>query len=435
MKKIIFLLLVAVATSVSCVAQPGRDTIQWLTESSFDLRTTRPDVKIEGIPFAMILRNVEMVLVGEATHGTKEFAEIKHRLFRYLVEELGFRYFFIEADFTAGLAVDQYICGNGGDPVDVLKGLRFFHIVNKEGLALIKWMKSFNETKSASEKIRFFGIDCSISDDALRQLKDYFRRVDSVFYQEMKGIKLRNHRPELYTTKYRTLTLSRDTIEILKNRLTTNKTLYTDASSQINYKIALRLVEVLSHSFEIDQSDNGYGKREQFMAANVDWVLNEIDPGPEKAFLWAHNAHVKYSDMTEAKTGKWAGSSLGKILKNQLNGKVYAIGLDFNQGSFIANEIKQGIIGKRVWTVDQAPENTFPYFLSKTNMEALFMDFHSFQNENVVSWLKNKSVRSHDIGGAYYPDSDSLFRPYALLESFDGLIFINDTHEITLDLH
>jgi erythromycin esterase len=177
MNKIAILVLVALATTKASLAQQGKDTIQWLTESSYDLQTTNPDLKIEGIPFEKIFGDVEMVLVGEATHGTKEFAEIKHRLFRYLVENLGFRYFFIEADFTAGLAVDQYICGDGGDPVDVLKGLRYYHVVNKEGLALITWMKSFNETKSASEKIRFFGIDCTISDNALTQLKNYrFRR-------------------------------------------------------------------------------------------------------------------------------------------------------------------------------------------------------------------------------------------------------------------
>jgi erythromycin esterase-like protein len=251
----------------------------------------------------------------------------------------------------------------------------------------------------------------------------------------MKGMKVRNHRPELPGI-YRMLTLSRDTIEILKNRLTTNKTSYIEASSQSEYEVALRLVEVLSQSFEIGQSDEGYGysKREQGMAANVEWALNEIDPGPEKAFLWAHNEHVMYGDITE-RSGKLVGTSLGKILKNKLNGKVYSIGLHFNQGSFIANEIKQDTIVKRVWTVDEVSQNRFPYLLSKTNMDALFMDFHSFQNKNVVSWLTDNRVRGYSVGGAYYPDYPAYnSRSYPLLDCFDGLIFINDTHEITLDL-
>jgi hypothetical protein len=60
------------------------------------------------------------------------------------------------------------------------------------------------------------------------------------------------------------------------------------------------------------------------------------------------------------------------------------------------------------------------------------LDFHSFQNENVIAWLKDKTVRGYSVGGAYFPPDR--FRSYSLLDSFDGLIFINDTHEVTLDL-
>lgn len=109
--KIIVFVFIALATTTATLAQSDADTVRWLTQSSFDLQTTDPESEIEGIPFEEIFADVDMVLVGEATHGTKEFAEIKHRLFRYLAENLGFRYFFVEADFAAGLAVDRYICG------------------------------------------------------------------------------------------------------------------------------------------------------------------------------------------------------------------------------------------------------------------------------------------------------------------------------------
>ena len=85
--------------------------------------------------------------------------------------------------------------------------------------------------------------------------------------------------------------------------------------------------------------------------------------------------------------------------------------------------------------MDEVPGNRFLYLLSRTNMEALFMDFHSFQNKNVVSWLRDNRVTGYSVGGAYYPEHPSYnSRTYPLLECFDGLIFVNDTHEITLDL-
>lgn len=436
MNAIALVLFVLITTSGTSVAQTGKDTIQWLTESSYDLQTTNPYSKITDIPFYTILENVEMVLVGEATHGTKEFAEIKHRLFRHLVENLGFRYFFVEADFAAGLLVDQYICGKGGDAVDVLKGLRFFHIVNEEGLELIKWMKSHNETKSPNEKIRFFGIDCQTSENAFTQLKGYFHRVDSAFSKVINGIRLENHRPTgrlgVLDRKYPVLTLSQDTILILKDRLLANKAIYLKASSEMEYKIAQRLLEVLLQSSEIIEGNYNYHKREESMAANIVWALDEIDPQREKAFLWAHNHHVMYGEITEAKTGKSLGT-LGNLLRDMLDRKVYSIGIEFNQGSFVASEIQRDTIVKRVWTVSKAPRNTFPYLLSRTCREVLFMDFHSFQNEELVMWLRRDPVKGHNITAVYYPAYR--FRPYFWLQKFDGLIFINKTHEITLDFH
>jgi erythromycin esterase len=433
MKPIAILLLVGVSTTGICVGQVRMDTVQWLTESSFDLQTSNPDAKIEGVPFEKIFADVKMVMVGEATHGTKEFAEMKDRLFRYLVENMGFRYFFVEADFTAGLAVDRYICGEGGDPVDVLKGLRFYHIVNKEGLALITWMKSFNETKGAGDKIRFFGMDCTISADALAELKDYFRRVDTEFYDVVKAMNVRNHRPDL-PKLYRMESLSRDTIQLFQARLATYKTRYVDASSEMDYKIAVRFGEALSQSFEISQAEATYAKREEFMAANVEWVLNEIEPGPKKAFLWAHNDHVMYGNIMEG-SGKLVGSSLGTHIKNSLDGKVYSVGQYFNYGSFVANEIKKDSTIKRVWHVDENPDNRFLYLMSRTNMDALFMDFHSIHNTKLVSWLRDNRVSGYDVGGAYYPTNPSYnSSAYPLLKCFDGLIFVNCTHGITLEL-
>lgn len=297
------------------------------------------------------------------------------------------------------------------------------------------WMKSFNERKSPSEQIRFFGIDSQASEHAFAQLKTYFRRVDSLFYAQIDGIKPANHQAVsqmgILDKKYMALTLSADTIRMLEDRLLSHEARYTEASSKTEYTIALRLAEVLLQSSEIIEGHYDYQKREESMVANVTWGLDEIDPDGEKAFLWAHNAHVMYSEITEAGTGRSFGT-LGNMLKKKLNGKVYSIGLDFNQGSFIANEIKRDTIVKRVWTVDEAPKNTFPYLLSKTDMKVLFMDFNSIHNDDMTAWLKEKGVRSHDIGAVYYPAYR--FRRYMLSKNFDGLIFIDETHEITLDL-
>ena len=41
-------------------------------------------------PFKSILNEVNVIGLGEATHGTREFYQMKHRLLRFLVQEMNF---------------------------------------------------------------------------------------------------------------------------------------------------------------------------------------------------------------------------------------------------------------------------------------------------------------------------------------------------------
>jgi hypothetical protein len=153
---------------------------------------------------------------------------------------------------------------------------------------------------------------------------------------------------------------------------------------------------------KINTSDDDYRKREESMAANVDWILNEFAPINEKAFLWAHNEHVMYSNITNGRTGESFGT-LGSMIRGIVHNKVYSIGFDFNRGSFIANEVKYDTIIKKVWTLDGVKPNEFPHLLSMTGKRVLFMDFKSIENRDLLSWLNENRLRGHGIGGVYYP--------------------------------
>lgn len=115
---------------------------------------------------------------------------------------------------------------------------------------------------------------------------------------------------------------------------------------------------------------------------------------PEKSFAWAHNLHVMYAKITDATDGSSSGT-FGERLRTMFKDRVYSIGLEFNEGSFVANEIRKDTIIKKTWVVDAAPRNTFPYFLSTTNMNVVFMNFSTLQNESLAGWLSRNPIRGH----------------------------------------
>ena len=52
-----------------------------------------PELNHDDLQPLSYLGSSRIVGLGEATHGTKEFFQLKHRIFKYLVENHGFKIF------------------------------------------------------------------------------------------------------------------------------------------------------------------------------------------------------------------------------------------------------------------------------------------------------------------------------------------------------
>ncbi|PLX04397.1 MAG: hypothetical protein C0594_09265, partial [Marinilabiliales bacterium] len=75
-----------------------------------NLQTIHPDSLYTDLKFLdNVLNNKAIIGVGESTHGTSEFTIMRHRLFRYLVENFGFNTFFLEADYSGCRNINRYI--------------------------------------------------------------------------------------------------------------------------------------------------------------------------------------------------------------------------------------------------------------------------------------------------------------------------------------
>jgi erythromycin esterase-like protein len=63
-----------------------------------------------------LVGDARVVLLGEASHGTREFYELRAELTARLVAEHGFRGVAVEADWPAAARVNRYVQGAGDDP-------------------------------------------------------------------------------------------------------------------------------------------------------------------------------------------------------------------------------------------------------------------------------------------------------------------------------
>jgi erythromycin esterase-like protein len=109
--------------------------------------------------FGRAVGDARIVALGEASHGTREFFQMKHRLLEYLVREKGFTVLAIEANWPESLAVDRYIKSGEGDPKAAIKEMYFWTWGTQEVLDLIEWMRAFNKAPGDHPILTFTSFD------------------------------------------------------------------------------------------------------------------------------------------------------------------------------------------------------------------------------------------------------------------------------------
>src|SRR5262245_54831256 len=133
-----------------------------------------------------LVGDAHIVSLGEGTHGTREFFQMKHRNTRYLASEMGFSVFAIEANMPEAYRVNDYVLTGRGDPKELLKGMYFWTWNTQEVLDMILWMRDFNA--SGKGRIQFTGFDMQTSTVATQIARDFVAKAEPPYLAELGGI-------------------------------------------------------------------------------------------------------------------------------------------------------------------------------------------------------------------------------------------------------
>jgi erythromycin esterase-like protein len=109
--------------------------------------------------------NASFVLIGEATHGTHEFYELRAQLTRRLIEEHGFNAVVVEANWPDTARVNKYVRGEGQDKSadEALSGYKEFPNWmwrNTDVRDFVSWLRVWNTALPAgTARTGFYGMD------------------------------------------------------------------------------------------------------------------------------------------------------------------------------------------------------------------------------------------------------------------------------------
>ena len=385
-----------------------------------------------------VFQDVSLVGLGEATHGTHEFFAMKDRLVKFLIEELGFTTFALEASYPECARINEYVLGGGGDLPELLTAQGTWIWDTEEMTATIEWIRQYNQTASPSEKVRFVGVDVGPPSSATAFLTDFFHlflpahaeRADSVL---MVAEKLERayveHRTSLDTLtveeRENLVELGRELATIIEARrldLLGKMTAYEYTHALMHARVVAQFIAGATAPYRpTDPMQSWRGLRERAMADNTLFLLRSRPESP--MMLWAHNAHVWKS--TSATSNGPTIEFMGTILGRNLADRYYALGLTFGSGSFQASG-EEGRLEE--FAIDSVEAGSIEAALARTTAENFFLDLRSGRDvAGVMAWLEIPRPMQL-IGATYYPSRRNPYMvPTVLARDFDGLVFISTT--------
>lgn len=165
----------------------GTLPVVWIRKHAIPLTTVEAG---HGFQDMQALRKAvggaSIVALGEATHGTREFFQLKHRMIEFLASQKGFTIFSIEANMPEAYRLNDFVLNGKGDPKELLKGMYFWTWNTEEVLNLILWMREFNQ--SGKGRMEFTGFDMQTPTVSMEIVRKFVQQYDSPYLDTVNRI-------------------------------------------------------------------------------------------------------------------------------------------------------------------------------------------------------------------------------------------------------
>ncbi|CAH0120463.1 hypothetical protein PAE9249_02982 [Paenibacillus sp. CECT 9249] len=412
----------------------------WMRENANPIASvpTRDKDEFADLQFLKpLLQNQRIVMLGESSHGVKEFNSVKARLVRFLHQELGFDVVAFESGWADAYAVNAQATSLSG--LEMMKKSIFPVWHTKEVQSLFEYIRKQAET---DHPLELAGVDMQPMNAFTDYIKKWLAEVDkkqaekwnklednysdAVYSPELTWDELKKKRPE-WIQGYEEL---KKFVRLRRVELSAARPDRPELASILERAIDER-IRVLNDfaeartwlysqdekTFEIPTSvnDNFNYIRDLAMAEHLTWLAEEMYPD-KKIIVWGHNYHLRKQNTSVQDDLLYMGlpmPTLGELLPDRLKDQVYSVGLYMYQGETASNT--------REAVKVQSPHDpgSLEAIMKLAGRDAVFVDM-KHQRPNVGNaWMftPRKSL--------YWGMLEETFVPR---NQYDGIIWIDTAH-------
>ena len=162
------------------LAQQNESPADWVRSRAIRLTTAEAGHGFADLQaLQRVVGNARIVSLGEATHGSREFFQLKHRILEFLATQMGFSIFSIEANMPEAYRLNDYVLNGTGDPAQLLRGMYFWTWDTEEVLTMIQWMRAFNQ--SGKGRVQFTGFDMQTPTVAAENVRTFVAKHEPAY--------------------------------------------------------------------------------------------------------------------------------------------------------------------------------------------------------------------------------------------------------------
>ncbi|MFD7704821.1 erythromycin esterase family protein [Streptomyces caelestis] len=310
------------------------------------MRTTEPSGGFEDLnPFGKAVGDAVVVGIGEAAHGSQDFVTFRDRAFRYLVEENGFRSFVLEANWSAGARLDDYLLTGRGDPARIMsEEFQNAHLLlHSQGyLDMVRWMRAYN-VAHPDDPVRFAGDDNGYAGPELYdRVVDHVRRAHPDLLPAVTEL-YRGLRPTLSVDEWMHAAVTAPLDERRAKAERTGRVLELlrarkPAGTNEDHAWAVQhatVIDQVARMYAFNLADpriapQAMAYRDTVMAENTLWWHRHTG---HRVVLGGHNSHLYTTSSTPT-----LPTTQGAVLRQRLGDGYLAVGLSFDRGAVHATE-------------------------------------------------------------------------------------------------
>ena len=303
-------------------------------------------LKLETIldldPLIEMLSGSQLVLLGEASHGTHEFYTWRAAITKRLVEEHGFNFIAVEGDWPDFYRVNRYVKhyeNSHKSAVEVLRGFNRWPTwmwANWEIEGLVRWLHTYNENLPAQQRVGIYGLDVYSLWESMEAIMDYLQGHDpSLIPAAQRALgcfePFGDEMGMAYARSLQRLvpkTCENEVVSLLQHIKERVRYFNTDLEASLNMEQNAHIVKNAEGYYRsmVHANQSSWNLRDHHMVDTLKRLL-KFHGDKTKAIIWEHNTHVgdaRATDMALSNT-----VNVGQLVREQLtthNPKIVGFG-------------------------------------------------------------------------------------------------------------